>query len=322
MIFADKMIELRKQNGWSQEELAAKLNVSRQSVSKWESGLSIPDLDKIIKLSEIFGVTTDYLIKDEMEHVEVQDVNEEKGRVVSLEEANEYLDLVALKSKRIAWAVSVFICSPIPLLFLGALSQENMIYEDMAGGICVAFLLVLIIIGLILVIPAGMSLNKFEFLEKENFTLLYGVKGFVEKKLSDYEKTFQLMIVTGVCLCVAGVIPLMLGGAFHAKDMVLISLVCLLLFMIAVGVHLFIVSGMKKGSYDKLLQICEYNIENKKVNRKIAFFPPIYWCTATAIYLGISFYFNNWHRSWIVWPVAGVLYAAILGSVRLMVHKD
>lgn len=41
MIFADKMIELRKQNGWSQEELAAKLNVSRQSVSKWESGGSL-----------------------------------------------------------------------------------------------------------------------------------------------------------------------------------------------------------------------------------------------------------------------------------------
>lgn len=65
MILAEKIIKLRKQNGWSQEELAAKLEVSRQSVSKWESAASVPELDKIIRLSEIFGVSTDYLLKDE-----------------------------------------------------------------------------------------------------------------------------------------------------------------------------------------------------------------------------------------------------------------
>ena len=67
MILAEKIIKLRKQNGWSQEDLAMKLNVSRQSVSKWESMASIPDLDKIVKLSQIFGVSTDYLLKDDLE---------------------------------------------------------------------------------------------------------------------------------------------------------------------------------------------------------------------------------------------------------------
>ena len=52
MILADKIINLRKKNGWSQEELAEKLGVSRQSISKYESAQSIPDLDKILKLSE------------------------------------------------------------------------------------------------------------------------------------------------------------------------------------------------------------------------------------------------------------------------------
>ena len=70
MILADKIINLRKKNGWSQEELAEKLGVTRQSVSKYEGAQSIPDLDKILKLSEIFGVTTDYLIKDELEEEE------------------------------------------------------------------------------------------------------------------------------------------------------------------------------------------------------------------------------------------------------------
>ena len=66
MILADKIIENRKKNGWSQEELAEKLDVSRQSVSKWESAQAVPDMNRILKLSEIFGVSTDYLLKDEL----------------------------------------------------------------------------------------------------------------------------------------------------------------------------------------------------------------------------------------------------------------
>ena len=67
MILAEKIMEERKKNGWSQEELAEKLSVSRQAVSKWESAQSIPDLQRVIQLSEIFGVCTDYLFKDECE---------------------------------------------------------------------------------------------------------------------------------------------------------------------------------------------------------------------------------------------------------------
>lgn len=67
MIFADKLIQLRKRSGWSQEELAEQLRVTRQSVSKWEGGQSIPDLDRLLALSQLFGVSTDYLLKDELE---------------------------------------------------------------------------------------------------------------------------------------------------------------------------------------------------------------------------------------------------------------
>ncbi len=70
MILADKIMNLRKKAGWSQEELANQLNVTRQSVSKWESAQSIPDLDKVIQLSRIFEVSTDYLLKEEVEEPE------------------------------------------------------------------------------------------------------------------------------------------------------------------------------------------------------------------------------------------------------------
>ncbi|MDE6133678.1 MAG: helix-turn-helix domain-containing protein, partial [Oscillospiraceae bacterium] len=90
MILADKIIELRKKSGLSQEELAEKMNVSRQSVSKWEGAQSIPDLDKILALSKIFGVSTDYLLKDDFEAEEPIQTDDGDGsplRRVSMEEA-------------------------------------------------------------------------------------------------------------------------------------------------------------------------------------------------------------------------------------------
>jgi len=95
MILADKIIEGRKKNGWSQEELAEKLGVSRQSVSKWESAQSVPDLQRILEMSRIFGVSTDYLLKDEMvaePHNLITDAQPAQPlRRVSMEEAAAFL---------------------------------------------------------------------------------------------------------------------------------------------------------------------------------------------------------------------------------------
>lgn len=64
MKLEEKIAFMRKKNGWSQEELAFRLDVSRQAVSKWEMGASLPDLDNVLKMSELFGCSTDYLLKD------------------------------------------------------------------------------------------------------------------------------------------------------------------------------------------------------------------------------------------------------------------
>ena len=65
MKLSEKIMILRKQKGWSQEELAEKLEVSRQAVSKWESGQASPDIEKILKISQLFEVSTDVLLKEE-----------------------------------------------------------------------------------------------------------------------------------------------------------------------------------------------------------------------------------------------------------------
>ncbi len=64
MQFCEKLMELRRKAGLSQEQLADRLGVTRQSVSKWESGAAMPELGKLIALSELFGVSIDYLVKD------------------------------------------------------------------------------------------------------------------------------------------------------------------------------------------------------------------------------------------------------------------
>ena len=70
MILADKITALRKKAGWSQEELAEQLGVTRQSVSKWEGAQSVPDMDKVVQMSRLFGVTTGFLLKDELSEEE------------------------------------------------------------------------------------------------------------------------------------------------------------------------------------------------------------------------------------------------------------
>ena len=67
MKLSDKIIQLRKSNGWSQEDLAEKLKVSRQAISRWEGAAAQPDATNILQLSKLFGVTTDYLLNDEYE---------------------------------------------------------------------------------------------------------------------------------------------------------------------------------------------------------------------------------------------------------------
>lgn len=67
MKLSDKIIKLRKINGWSQEELGEKLNVSRQAISRWESNTAQPDATNILKISKLFGVTSDYLLNDDFE---------------------------------------------------------------------------------------------------------------------------------------------------------------------------------------------------------------------------------------------------------------
>ena len=168
MIFADKLILLRKKAGWSQEELADQMNVTRQSVSKWEGAQSVPDLEKMIRLSKLFGVSTDYLLKDEIEEAEHISLSDDAPtlRRVSMDEANTFLSVKLRTAKTIAYAVFLCILSPIALLILEAISESMAVVlnEDIAGGIGMIALIIFVAIAAAMFISSSSKSAPFAYL--------------------------------------------------------------------------------------------------------------------------------------------------------------
>ena len=325
MILAEKIINLRKKNGWSQEELAEKLGVTRQSVSKYEGAQSIPDLDKILKLSEIFGVTTDYLIKDELEEEEyapsqMQENESESDRSVhkvTMEMANEYLQIIDWSAGKTAFATMLCILSPIVLLMLGAMSEmpNYHISENAAAGIGICVLIVLIAIAVTIFILCGMKTKKYEFMEKEDIETVYGVSGMVKEKRDAYHSMYVTQLVIGIACCICSVIPLFGTLAVSESDFYMVSAVCMLLALVAIGTYFIVRSATKMNAMNQLLEEEDYTRQKKHENKKMSGPVTVYWLIATAIYLAWSFTTNDWDRTWIIWPVVGVLFPAFYAIV-------
>jgi len=325
MILADKIINLRKKNGWSQEELAEKLGVTRQSISKYEGAQSIPDLDKILKLSEIFGVTTDYLIKDELEEEEyaasqMQENESESDRSVhkvTMEMANEYLQIIDWSAGKTAFATMLCILSPIVLLMLGAMSEmpNYHISENAAAGIGICVLIVLIAIAVTIFILCGMKTKKYEYMEKEDIETAYGVSGMVKEKRDAYHSPYVTQLVIGITCCICSVIPLFGTLAVSESDFYMVSAVCMLLTLVAIGTYFIVRSAAKMNAMNQLLEDEDYTRQKKHENKKMSGPVTVYWLIATAIYLAWSFTTNDWDRTWIIWPVVGVLFPAFYAIV-------
>ena len=322
MIFADKLIKLRKKSGWSQEELANQMNVTRQSVSKWEGAQSIPDLEKIIRLSELFGVSIDYLLKDEIEEAEQIDYTEDTPQVrsVSIEEAFNFLRIKEMTAKWIAYGVLLCILSPICLLVLGAVNEipEYNLSDSVACGIGMSVLFVLVAIAVVIFISSGSKTASFKYLEKEIFETEYGVSGMVKERKEQYKNIYTKNNIIGACMCILSLIPLFVGIIINEESDIFLVIMLSIGFVLAgIGVVFFIRGGIIWESFQKLLQEGHYSKQKKKNKFVIASISSAYWLIATAIYLAYSLVTNNWGYSWIIWVVAGVLYPATIAIINV-----
>lgn len=315
MIFADKLIQLRKKSGWSQEELAEQLGVSRQSVSKWEGAQSFPDIEKIVKMSQLFGVSTDYLLKEDEEEPSYIEIDEtSKVRRVSMEETVAFLSIKEKTAKWIAIATFLCIISPVCLLVLGGTYAYKHAFPDyVAGGVGMVVMLVLVAIAVAIYISAGSKTRHFEYLETDVFETEYGVSGMVKKRRDQYAPVYTRYNIIGTVLVILSIVPLFAGVTVFGEDEFAMTLMLCCLFPIAgVGVIFFILGGIRWASYEKLLQEGEFSAANKR-NKA---FHGVYWAIVTAVFLAVSFGTNGWGWSWLIWVIGGVLYPALLAVLK------
>lgn len=317
MILADKILALRKNIGWSQEELAEKMNVSRQSISKWESAAAIPDINRILEMAKLFGVTTDYLLKDDIEKTEYSDTDETDNRKrVPLQEANDYLKSKASNGRRIALGVMLCILSPVLLILFSGMTETGLLPEGIAIGIGVVTLLLMIAAAVAIFIIGGEKMKRYSYLHTHDFELEYGVSGIIREKRAAFDKQYLPSTVIGVILCVLCAVPLIIAGIAGASAMICIGMTGLLLVIVSVAVFLLITVGTVKTGYDQLLSEGEFAPEQKENNKRESKLGEIYWPIIVAVYLAWSFISGGWHITWIIWPIAALVFAGISAALR------
>lgn len=333
MILGEKIAQLRRKNGWSQEELADKMEVSRQAVSKWESGQTMPDLERILRLSSLFGVTIDYLLKDGTEPETLRPETEEDPhiRLISLADAADYLSLRERASVQIALGTFLCILAFMPLLLLGAAAEQFQWSEALAALIGLASLFLLAAIAVVIFMRCGFHSAPYRFIELGAFRAEGGVNDMVRARKMQFRSTYLRGNLIGVCLCILSPLALILG-ILSESDFTQVLLLCVTLLLAGMGVVSFILVGVRWASMERLLQEGDFAPRTKSGSFKHAGKMRIesldeqlssaYWLLTTTIYLAWSLLTHDWGKTWIVWPVAGVLFCAIRVIVDAFVSQN
>lgn len=328
MILGEKIAQLRRKNGWSQEELADKMEISRQAVSKWESGQTMPDLERILRLSSLFGVTIDYLLKDGAEPEIPRPEAEEDThiRLISLADAADYLSLRERASVQIASGTFLCILAFMPLLLLGAAAEQFQLSEALAALIGLASLFLLAAIAVVIFMRCGFHSAPYRFIELGEFRAENDVNDMVRARKMQFRSAYLRGNLIGVCLCILSPLALF-SGILSESDFTQVLLLCVTLLLAGIGVVSFILVGVRWASMERLLREGDFTsrtqsgtrMRRERLDEQLSY---AYWLLATTIYLAWSFLTNDWGRTWIVWPVAGVLFGAIRILVGAFVSQD
>lgn len=327
-MFAQKLITLRKEKGWSQEELAQKLNVSRQSVSKWESMASMPDIDKIIILSDIFDVSTDYLLKNiennSFKKSEYNVIQQPDTIEIPLEQAIHYIFNTQKSFKKISLSVLLFILSIAQINFLYLIAQKFYMFYYLLSNISTIIFIVFAIYTIFVFIRENINLKKYNQILKQNpFYLLPETLEKIEEQKYYYQNEYNKNRSIGIVFCILSIIPfLSLNFLYYLfrNDIIFEITVVLFFVFIAIGIYLILESSLILKSYNKILNM-QHTVNNHKTSEQknieklgflkninsIGFFY-IYFSVVISIYLIISFY----NEAWLLIPISVILFPSII----------
>ncbi|MBO4308660.1 MAG: helix-turn-helix transcriptional regulator [Clostridia bacterium] len=341
MILSEKIMTLRRRNGWSQEELAERLDVSRQSVSKWEMGQSVPELDKIVQMSNLFGVSTDTLLRDgidlddfaaqtpsydegEPKAEEQKPREEQTGNSLNEGDVKNLLSGARRKNVCVAFGVSFCILSPIPLVMGHILFGLIFLFSMVAGA--VALFLV--------------SDHIWKSIPHSTYTkgdrLSADAAAYVRGNARAAARRFLVFDLLGVILFILSPIPLLITALTTDGKMTFMTAgtgVAILLGVVAFGVFLILLSYPENTIWERFRAILENRIPKsirdgeeprdarERENDANHPFRRIFWSLTTAIYLLVSFLTSYWQYTWLIWPVAAMLFASV-DAIWNYLHRE
>lgn len=289
MKFAENLRELRKQRGMSQEEMAAALQISRQSISKWENGSAMPELDKLLQLCELFHCTLDDLLKGEMK---------EEPQFDKLEYEKE------MRTEAILTMAGVGMI----LLGMAVYAYLDQNLNPQQETVLDAVFMIFVLIGVVCFVFMGMKKSFFDRHHPQIPTGLYS-----EATISAFERRFTIAMCTGVGIILFAIVAqqllsLRFNEAFaNGSFMVLI----------AIAVCDFVYFGMQKDKYDRTLPQTKQNQKQKKNEEAYGMYCGMIMLMATGAYLILSFLFDAWAKAWILFPIGGIL----CGILRLFMES-
>ena len=238
-----------------------------------------------------------------------------------MEEANAFLKTKEENARRVALAVMLCILSPAALILLGGAREAGMINwsDNTVGGVGLIILILMVLPAVGLFVASWQRISRFEYLEKEPVETLYGVTGMVRERKEKFQPVHSRHMILGILLCIASTIPLFVSLIFDEEgSFVQVAGLAAILLLAAVGVLLIVRVSIIQGSYQMLLEEGDYTRENKQNHGKYGLISVIYWCLVTAAYLAWIFIGDRGNHSWILWPVAGVAFAAVLGIAKAL----
>lgn len=234
-------------------------------------------------------------------------------RKVTMEEVKRYLHESSNYAYKLALGVFLCISSPV-----GAIISDAANITDAFG---ILFLMSFIAAAVVLFVHSSITMHRWDFLKQELCTIDFATTNYINDQKERYSSTYALLMTVGIVLCVVSFVPAAiideLDLSFFGFDMDDMSGM-ILLVLVAIGVFMIILSYTINNTYVNLLKlnnastvsgnyVSSQHPETKYISPAAATVMSVYWQTITCVYLMWSFLTFNWHYTWIIWPIAGII---------------
>lgn len=253
MIFSEKITELRKRSGLSQEQFGDKIGVSRQAVSKWEMAQSVPDINKVMLMADFFGVSVDTLLNDslELEDVKVVPSDSVSRKLITLEDANSFFLCRKRTARLVVLAILLFFVSPVLGMIL------SVVFGSKIALVGVIVQVICFVCAAVCIVLAVWGESRFKYFSEPGREVDYGVKGLAEKCISLFDRTRLIGIVLGIVLLVMSVVPMVVCAVFtDTNDLVIVLMGALMLLMVAFGVSCIVYVSLIYRGYVRIRSHC------------------------------------------------------------------